>query len=269
MRKYRLLIFAVHALACTLLFSCGGGRDNVNDEQIRVSDNFADSLADLPDSLVMNVIADNVPLQDIPSEPKRVVLTGMSEHRLVTVYKIVPKEKRGVKSYDSYDYSYYDGEYDSEFESRYMPGIDLIHGYNLLNVAHYNLQSRKLNFLFDHPVLVKSLYYPSFVADSIDKKPIFRDYYLVSVYDADTNRDTLINNKDLRRFYHFDAEASTRTQLIPPGYSVIRSQYDKRNDVMYVYARHDSNGNGVSDEKEPVHIFWFSLRAPAVATRLY
>ncbi|HEV8512150.1 MAG TPA: hypothetical protein VGQ59_02675 [Cyclobacteriaceae bacterium] len=150
-----------------------------------------------------------------------------------------------------------------------MPGIDLIYGYNLLNIAHYNLTTEKLNFLFDHPVLVKSLYYPSFVQDSINKKPVSRNYYLVSVYDADTNADTLINKKDLRRLYYYNINCNEKIQLIPPAYSVVRSKYDPMNDVVYIFARQDENNNGKIEKEEPLHIFWFSLKQPAEAKRLY
>jgi hypothetical protein len=38
---------------------------------------------------------------------------------------------------------------------------------------------------------------------------------------------------------------------------------------MYLFARHDANGNGTIDKTEPMHIFWFSLKGPAKAKRLY
>jgi hypothetical protein len=150
-----------------------------------------------------------------------------------------------------------------------MPGIDILFGYNLLNIAHYDLKQEKGNFLFNHPVLVKTFYYPSFEQDSIDKQPINRNFYLVSVYDEDTNKDTLINKNDLRRFYLFDSSCIVKTQIIPTNYSVIRSQYDSKNDIMYIFARLDENKNGTQDKSEPVNVFWFSLKAPSKAKRLY
>jgi Ca2+-binding EF-hand superfamily protein len=103
----------------------------------------------------------------------------------------------------------------------------------------------------------------------LHKQPINRNYYFVSVYDEDTNRDTLINRKDLRKFYHFDASGSVKTQLLPPHYSVFRSQYDSQNDVMYLFARFDTNKNGRTENKEPIHIFWLSLVDPQPAKRVY
>ena len=92
---------------------------------------------------------------------------------------------------------------------------------------------------------------------------------MVSVYDEDTNRDTLINRLDLRRFYSFNVSGQERIQLVPPNYSVERSQYDSQNDVMYIYARLDANQNGKIDKKEPLHIFWINLIQPDKAKRLY
>jgi hypothetical protein len=180
------------------------------------------------------------------------------------------RDKTNSQSREDYYYSSNDYENsESERVEFFMPGIDLIYGYNLLNIAHYDLTTEKLNFLFEHPVLVKSLYYPSFVQDSLDNKPINRNYYLVSVYDSDTNTDTLINKHDLRRFYYFNAGCSERIQLVPPDYSVVRSQYDRANDLMFLFSRHDENKNGTIDKNEPLHVFWFSLNTPAKAKRLY
>lgn len=248
-------------LILTLLASaCSREQDGQQEEQIRIQHAEPDET----DTTQANSIRGNLSLTEIPTAPHKVVLTGLPQHRLVTVYKTV-ESKAKDRYYDSY---YYDS-YNSEYNEHFMPGIDLIHGYNLLNVAHYDLTTERLDYLFDHPVLVKSLYYPSFEQDSLYKQPINRDYYLVSAYDADTNADTLINKTDLRRFYYFNAACTEKIQLIPADYSVVRSQYDPKNDVMYVFARHDANRNGAADKKEPLHIFWLSLKTPAKAKRLY
>lgn len=57
--------------------------------------------------------------------------------------------------------------------------------------------------------------------------------------------------------------------MIPADYSVMRSQYDSQNDIMYLFARQDADKNGKVDTKEPTHIFWFSLKTPQQAKRLY
>lgn len=233
-----------------LASSCWSGND-AKEEQIRYE--TSDAATDPADTT--NSISGT---GQIPSNPQKVVLTGLQQHRLVTVYRQDTVSGR----------TYYDDYYD-ERDPHYMPGLDLIHGYHLLSIAHYDMTTEKLDRLFDHPVLVKSLYYPSFIQDSLYEKPVNRDYYLVSVYDADSNMDTLINKKDLRRFYHFNASCTERTQLIPADYSVERSQYDPRNDVMFIFARHDANHNGVAERKEPLHVFWLSLKSPAPAKRLY
>jgi hypothetical protein len=246
-----------------LLISCSSKNENAKEEQINIKDQVKSEVAD---STSINSIKGNLSLKQISTVPVNVILTGLMEHRLVTIYK--SKAVKGKK--DTYSYSRsYDESGESETQEHFMPGIDLVYGYNLLNVAHYDLTTQKLNLLFDHPVLIKSLYYPSYVQDSINKKPINRNYYLVSVYDTDTNVDTLLNKNDLRHLYYFNSNCKEKIQLIPSAYSVVRSKYDPMNDVAYVFARHDVNGNGKIEKEEPLHIFWFSLKQPAEAIRLY
>jgi hypothetical protein len=243
----------------SLFIACS--KDKPKEEEIRITQTAPIDV----DTTGINSIEGNVSFDQILSTPNRVVLTGLPPHRLITVYKTKEDAER-----DAYKSSYYyDNDSEDERYQHFMPGIDLIFGYNLLNIAHYDLVGEKLNYLFDHPVLVKSLYYPSFEQDSIDDKPINRDYYLVSAYDEDTYIDTLLNRLDLRHMYYFDSQGGNRLQLIPADYSVERSQYDWQNDLMYIFARHDANKNGNADKKEPLHIFWIDLKKPTKAKRLY
>lgn len=255
-RHFEKLEFIVLLVALTFLFSCGS--KPAATEQINLRN------ASPEDSVLSNAIDGTLAADQILTTPHRVVLTGIPNHRLITIYK-QGFEKR-VSDYDSY--YQYDPWY-SDRQQHYMPGIDLISGYNLLNIAHYDFAAQKVNMLFDKHVLIKSLYYPSFVQDSLHKKPINRNYYLISVYDEDTNRDSLIDNRDLRRFYYYPDSGVQQQQVIPSGYSVLRSQYDSGNDVMYIYARQDQNKDGRATDKEPVHIFWIDLTQPAVAKRMY
>lgn len=258
--------FILFNLSLSLLVACGAKKGEITDDQIKIQHN---EKTNQTDTIFANTIKGNLSFSQIASKPHTVVLTGLAEHRLVTIYRnqvVLKSENDYSFSKRSYDDT---GSYQREYEEHYMPGIDLIYGYNLLNIAHYDFTTEKLNFLFDRPVLVKSLYYPSFVQDSLYKKPINRNYFLVSVYDTDTNQDTLISRNDLRRFYYFNATCSERIQLVPAEYSAERSEYDPKNDVMYVFARLDTNKNGVTEKKEPLHIFWFSLKQPEKAKRLY
>ncbi|MFN6946285.1 MAG: hypothetical protein ACK4ND_15150 [Cytophagaceae bacterium] len=253
------LFSALYLITFVFLLACSSKKEVQKEEHIRISTSGADS--------VTNAIYGNISLNQLATIPNSVILTGLPDHRLITVYK-AKKDGKPASGTQRYSYSYYDEDNNGGLK-HFMPGIDLIYGYNLLNIAHYDMKQEKVNTLFEQPVLIKSLYYPSFTPDSLDKKPINRDYYLVSVYDEDTNNDTLINNKDLRRFYHFNSDCTKKTQLIPSDYSVVRSQYDSRNDVMFIFARHDANKNGTGDKNDPMHIFWINLKAPAPAKPMY
>lgn len=264
----RLNLLLCLATCSLLLFmtTCSGDDDGTRKEQISVQ---RDDEHDASDTVLMNSVQGNQTNQ-IGTTPSQVVLTGLPDHRLIPIYKAGAATNANTSDpYSGSRYSYYYETHGSERLPLFMPGIDLIQGYNLLNIAHYDLKEEKLHYLFEHPVLIRSLYYPSYEQDSLNEQPINRDYYLVSAYDADTNGDTLINKLDLRRFYYFNVAGKGKLQLVPPDYSVARSQYDPRNDVMYIFARHDTNKNGMTDVEEPLHIFWIRLNQPGVAKRLY
>ena len=150
-----------------------------------------------------------------------------------------------------------------------MPGFEAIYGFNFINVSHYNNKTKKENKLFDKPVLIKTLYYPTFSNDTLNYKPVHRKYYMVSVYDEDSNKDGFINTKDLRMLYHFDIEGNNKKNLIPKNYSVLSSEYDSANDLMYVFAKADKNENGQMELNEPTDIFWIDLNNPENTGKQY
>lgn len=139
----------------------------------------------------------------------------------------------------------------------------------MVNISHYNVQENKQKNLFEKPVLVKTLYYPSFSKDTLNNNPVSRNYIMVSVYNEDTNKDGFINLKDLRRFFLFNINGEKQMALIPENYSVIKSEYDPDNDFMYVFAKMDANNNGQQEEDEPIHIYWIDLKDPSKTGRQY
>lgn len=202
----------------------------------------------------------------ILTRPGSVVLTSYPEYRLTTIYKLNYDKRRN--SYYTGSNSFYSNYSDlgqsegNRWNYNFMPGLQAIYGFNLVNVSLKNVKTQTQKLLFEKPVLIKTLYVPSFSRDTLFSEPVFRNYYLISAYDDDTNNDGFINQKDLRRFYLFDLDAATRENIVPPEYSVISSEYDCKNDYMYVFAQLDENKNGQREETERIHIFWIDLKDP-------
>jgi len=205
----------------------------------------------------------NVTFNQLSTSTNSVLLTGIDKIRLLTIYKINQNRDKNI-GFEEGTTFYNDSEAkDKEGLFNYfMPGIDIINGYNMINIGHYDLEKEKLSYLFQKPVLIKTLYFPGIKSDSLNGKPIKRNFFMVSVYDEDTNKDSLINNKDLRKIYHFDEINSKKTALIPVQYSAIRSTYDYKNDIYYIYTKYDSNKNGFADKTEPISVFWLKLTEP-------
>ncbi len=202
----------------------------------------------------------------IKTRPTSVLMTGYADYRLTTIYKL---------NYNKKDDYYYTGSnhfyrnYEelgytmgNQWNYNFMPGLQAVYGYNLVNVSLKNTKTQKVSSLFDTPVLIKTLYIPSFSNDTLFNVPVQRNYYLVSAYDEDTNKDGFINAKDLRRFYLFNLAGDLKESLIPENYSVVSSEYDCANDYMYVFAQLDEDENGQCDETESVHVFWIDLKNP-------
>ena len=182
-----------------------------------------------------------------------------------TIYKVNydKKEDFFYTGTNSYHYKWDDNQKDgNNWNDNLMPGLKAVYGYNIVNVYHFNHTINKGNNLFDKPVLIKTLYYPSFSKDTLNFEPIDREYYLVSVYDEDSNKDGYINSKDLRRFYYFDIDGKNKKNIVPRNCSVIGSEYDSANDFMYVFTKLDENKNGQTEQNEPINIFWVDLKKP-------
>ena len=209
----------------------------------------------------------------INTRPSSVLLTGVSNVRLTTVYKVNVNKKNKATFIGSnsshYSYEEKEGNTGNNWNHNLMPGLEAVYGYNMVNISHYDINENKQKSFFEKPVLVKTLYYPAFSKDTLNHKPINRDYFIVSVYNDDTNKDRFINLKDLRRLYLFNIHGERQKALIPENYSVFKSDYDADNDFMYVFAQLDSNNNGRPDEGEPVHIFWIDLKEPSKTGRQY
>ncbi len=207
------------------------------------------------------------------TQPSNVLLTGVSNVRLTTIYKVnfSKRSKTTFIGSNSFYYGYEEpaNSTGNNWNNNLMPGIGAVYGYNMVNISHYNIKENKQQNFFEKPVLIKTLYYPTFTKDTLNYKPVSREYFIVSVYNEDTNKDGFINVSDLRRFYLFNINGEKQKALVPENYSVLKSEYDPGNDFMYVFAQLDTNENGRRDEGEPIHIFWVNLKEPNKTGRLY
>lgn len=207
------------------------------------------------------------------TRPSNVLLTGVPQYRLTTIYKVNYNKKDNStfigSNYFHYNYDDMGISDGNQWNYNFLPGFEAVYGYNMVNISHFDLEADTHKTFFDKPVLIKTLYYPSYSKDTLNNKPINRNYYMVSVYDDDTNKDGYINIKDLRRFYLFNIKGEKVNALVPESHSVFSSEYDPENDYFYVYAKFDANGNGFADEDEDIHIFWIDLKNPEKTGRQY
>ncbi len=205
------------------------------------------------------------------TRPSNVLMTGISNVRLTTVYKVNINKKDGTTFIGANNYLFNETELEkgNNWNGNFMPGLEGIYGYNLVNISLYDIKTNKKKDFFDKPVLIKTLYYPAVSRDTLNNKIVKRNFILVSVYNEDTNKDGFINQKDLRRFYMFNSNGERQNQLVPENYSVFKSEYDADNDFMFVFARLDKNTNGQIEDNEPINIFWVDLKDPTKTGQQY
>lgn len=174
------------------------------------------------------------------TRPGSVLLTGIKDVRLTTIFKVNLNKKNNTTyiGSNSFHYNYLDNEENpgNNWNNSYMPGIEAVYGYNMVNISYYNITENKQKNFFEKPVLIKTLYYPSFTSDTLNYQAVKRNFFLVSAYNDDTNKDGFINLKDLRRFFLFDINGKKQKALVPENYSVFKSEYDYDNDFMFVFA---------------------------------
>lgn len=207
------------------------------------------------------------------TKPSSVLLTGDPNIRLASIYKVNVRMKDSSTFIGSnrFHYTYRDDDTEggNVWNDHVIPGFEALYGFNLVNISHYNIKENKQDLFFDKPVLIKTFYYPTTEKDTLRGLPINRNYFLVSAYNEDSNRDGFINLKDLRRFYLFNLNGDIQATLVPENYSVFKAEYDDANDFLYVFAQMDKNSNGQQDSGEPVHIFWMDLKDPSRTGILY
>lgn len=209
----------------------------------------------------------------LKTQPNSVLSTGMQSIRITPVFKVNknPKNNHYYTGSNNFLYNYESSsdELNNNWNYNFMPGFHGVYGFNMVNLMHYSYVENRQKPFFKKPVLVKTVYYPSTTVDTLNKIPVRRNYFMISAYDEDTNRDSIINQKDLRRFYLFDSLANLTMPLIPKNYGVFKSSYDEANDHMQVFAKLDVNNNGMIDDLEPIHIFWIDLKNPEKTGKMY
>jgi hypothetical protein len=247
-----------------LLAGCSNG--NLDEKGFQVSKITDDT--ESPDTLGLN--RDSLKLD---TRPSNVLLTGIPHIRLTTIYK-VNVNKRDNSTFiggNNFHNGYEEADVVSGNNWNYniIPGLEAVYGYNMVNISHYNISENKQKNFFEKPVLIKTVYYPTFSNDTLNHIPVHRSFFIVTVYNDDTNKDGFINTRDLRRIYLFNINGERQMALVNENYSVFKSEYDAANDFMYLFAQLDSNNNGQKEESEPIHIFWVDLKDPVKTGRLY
>ncbi len=249
----------IYIIGLTLLISCTPKRKFQKGFQVNTSDENSEL------SKIDGLDKDSLKFE---TRPGGVLLTGIPNVRLTSIFKVnYKKDKKttfiGSNNFITKEEIYeYNPNNANIWNNHVLPGFEAVYGYNFVNISHYDIKENKQKLFFEKPVLIKTFYFPSFTKDTLNNKPVNRNYFIVSLYNDDTNKDGFINANDLRRIYLFNINGEKQKLLVPENYSVFKSEYDSENDLMYLFAQLDANGNGSREELEPIHVFWVDLKDP-------
>ena len=166
--KYRLLLYC----SIVVLFTNCARNTKIKDKGFQVGTNVNNG----DNSKIEGLNKDSLKFDTRPSS---VLLTGNSNVRLTTIYK-VNYNKNNTKSFigsNNFYSKYEDNEIKNgnNWNNHIMPGFEAVTGYNLVNVSHFDIKENKTNYFFEKPVLIKTLYYPTLLNDTLNFKPISRN----------------------------------------------------------------------------------------------
>ena len=125
------LIITIVLLGTWYFLKRSFGEDKKGEEQISIGSTTSMDSSEPTDS-VLNSVTGNVTMKQIATFPNKVILTGLDDQRLVSIYKSKSTSDNGSSS----SLEYYSEESEDEANLHFMPGIDILFGYNLLNIAH-------------------------------------------------------------------------------------------------------------------------------------
>lgn len=133
--KYLIAIFALTAIY--LISGCSNGK--LEEKGFQVS-----ATSDSAEDTETGVNADSM---KINTRPSNVLLTGVSNIRLATIYK-VNLNKRDNSTFigsNSFHYRYEEatGNSGNNWNNNLMPGLEAVYGYNMVNISHYDIKENK------------------------------------------------------------------------------------------------------------------------------
>lgn len=258
-------VFKVYAIALFLLMGCRGD-SGLSEKGFDVSSTASEE----EEQRETGFAGDSLRMSTRPGD---LLLTAHAQYRLTPIFKVNINKKTKETFIGSVDfrtdYSSLSEMPGNAWHYHIVPGFDAGYGYNLLNIAVHDMTTKQKKELFSSPVLIRTVYFPSFEPDTLMNLPVLRNHYYVTAYDEDTNKDGKINLKDLRRLFRFELDGTPAGVMVPDNFSVSGSSYDPANDLIIVSAHEDANANGSIEDNEPVSVFTIDLKNPGNSGRIY
>jgi hypothetical protein len=116
-----------------ILLSCS--RTKIEEKGFSVSPETDKEVSEQVDGLVKDSLV-------IKTRPSNVLLTGYPQYRLTTIYKINYNKRTETTFIGSdnfyYSYSNYGNDEGNNWNYNFLPGLEILYGYNMVNVSLHN-----------------------------------------------------------------------------------------------------------------------------------
>lgn len=151
------------------------------------------------------------------------------------------------KSSDKYDETHF---YTNEYQNS---NSDYIGGW-FSNIYFDDLSSNKQHLLTQQALFISDAYYLRKLGENKKKH-----YIIYSVYDKDSNKDNIINKKDVLSKYISKLDGNDFKKITPEGHDFIKGVFEEKSNRYYFITIEDTNKDGFFDKEDKYNYFYIDF----------
>ncbi len=209
-------------------------------------------------------IEESIEQNDIMTDSSFMKMINMPIHFDSLDYIIYPlsifKNNDRKSSKRSYDYEKWD--YNSNYDNYNYETYDEYSG-GFYNLVFQNSKTGEIKYLTDKRIRGSSFRYLREIYHKTGKK-----YLLLELKDADTNKDGLIDYKDITSLYICDISGNNFTKLSPENENLVNWKIDNQIGKIYFQTQKDINKDGFFDTADSTLLYFIDVTKNMKITKI-